>query len=127
MTSETPEKRVYFQEGPFLVTSELVRARGRTIQLSTIETVEIRRRLFLMALGLCAGMAGFAITFGDLLYWYEWMALMGAAAAIIGVSWNLATLSLRSKMTGGQGWAVNGPAPQLTRMREAIEAAMMAK
>jgi hypothetical protein len=127
MTTETRERKVYFQEGPFLVTSELVRARNRTIQLSTIETVEIRRRLFLMALGLCAGLIGFALTFGDLLYWHEWILMVGLAAAVITISWNLATLSVRSKLTRGQGWSVIGRAPQLARMRNAIEEAMIAR
>ena len=52
---DSSEARVYFQHGRFRVTDDIVRARTRSIQLSTIEGVEVSRPLFAMALAGCAG------------------------------------------------------------------------
>ena len=116
--------RVYFQHGRFRVTDDIVRARTRSIQLSTVEGVEVSRPLFAMALAGCAGMAGVSLVFGDLLYWYEIALFLALAAGALYLAWNVGSLRVFSKLTRQKGWAVFWWHAPLRQMREAIETAM---
>lgn len=115
----------YFQHGRFRVPAEIVRARTRSIQLSTIEGVEITRPLFLLALAGCAGLGGVGLVFGDLLYPHEIALFTAIGVGLITVAWNIGELRVFSKLTRTQGWAVYWWIRPLRRMREAIETAML--
>ena len=54
----------YFKDGRLEVTNQFVKARNRSIQLDTVETVEVSRPLFFMALALCGGLILFAFAYG---------------------------------------------------------------
>ena len=114
----------YFRHGRFRVTADMVRARTRSIQLSTIEGVEVTRPLFFMALAGGAGLAGLGLIFGDLLYWHEIILFTAFGAAMLTLSWNVGTLRVFSKLTREKGWAVFWWISPLHRMRDAIETAM---
>lgn len=64
-------KKIYFQDGPLLVTSDFLKVRNRSIQLATLESVEISRAIFFGALGSFGLLLLFALAWGDLLYWSE--------------------------------------------------------
>ena len=115
----------YFRHGRFRVTAEIVRARTRSIQLSTIEGVEITRPLFFLALTGCLGIAGVAVTFGDLLYLYEIALFVVTGVGLLALAWNIGELRVFSKLTRTKGWAVYWWIGPLHRMREAIETAML--
>lgn len=118
-------EREYFRQGRFLVTADIVRARRRSIQLSTIEGIEITRPLFFLALAGCAGIAGIGLVFGDLLYLHEIAILVVLGVGMIGLAWNIGELRVFSKLTRNKGWALYWWIKPLYQMREAIEAAML--
>ena len=97
---------LYFKDGFLEVTSEFVKARTRSIQLATLESVHVSRTLFLGTLALCGGMILFGILFADLLYLHEIALLVGVGAALLWLSWNFGTFTVYSKLTGAKGWAV---------------------
>lgn len=114
----------YYKNGPLEVTGEFVKARSRSIQLATLESVDFTRKLFFAALGLCGGMIGFGLAFGDLLYVHEIAALVALGAAGLFLGWNVATLTIYSKLTGQRGWSITGTARAMRDMRGAIETAL---
>lgn len=114
----------YFRHGRFRVTEDIVRARTKSIQLSTIEGVEVNRPLFFLALAGCAGLAGLSLVFGDLLYFSEIVFFLVLAAALILLAWNVGSLRVFSKLTREKGWGVVWWIKPLHRMRDAIETAM---
>lgn len=118
-------EREYFREGRFVVTAEIVRARRRSIQLSTIEGIEITRPLFSLAFAGCVGLAGIGLVFGDLLYPHEIALFTVIGVGMIAVAWSIGELRVFSKLTRNQGWALYWWIGTLHRMREAIEAAML--
>lgn len=118
-------EREYFREGRFLVTAEIVRARRRSIQLSTIEGIEITRPLFSLAFAGCLGLAGAGLVFGDLLYTHEIALFVGLGAGLIVLAWSVGELRVFSKLTRTKGWALYWWIGTLHRMRDAIEAAML--
>lgn len=117
-------KKVYFKDGFLEVTSEFVKARTRTIQLATLESVHISRTLFLGTLALCGGMILFGLLFADLLYVHEIALLVGIGAALLWLSWNFGTFTVYSKLTGAKGWAVTWWIKPLQSMRAAVETAL---
>lgn len=122
--SDQPAAQEYFRHGRFLVTADIVRARTKSIALSTVEGIEVTRPLFLMALAGGAGLIGFGLVFGDLLYLHEIALLSGIGLLGLVLSWNLGSLKVFSKLTRDKGWTVFGWIGPLRRMREAIETAM---
>lgn len=114
----------YYKNGPLEVTGEFVKARSRSIQLSTLESVDFTRKLFFAALGLCGCMIVFGLAFGDLLYGHEIAALVALGAAGLFLGWNVATLTIYSKLTGQRGWSITGTARAMRDMRGAIETAL---
>lgn len=124
MSEAAGTAREYFRHGRLRVTAEMIRARNRSIQLATVEGVEVTRPLFLMALAGCAGLAGLGLVFGDLLYGHEIAALLALGAGAMALSWRVGTLRVFSKLTRDRGWAVLWWIGPLHRMRDAIEAAM---
>ena len=122
--SENMEQE-YFRHGRFRVTAEIVRARTRSIQLSTIEGVEITRPLFFLTFAGCVGIAGIGLTFGDLLYAYEIGLFIALGAGLLALAWNIGELRVFSKLTRTKGWAVYWWIGPLQQMREAIETAML--
>ena len=114
----------YYKNGPLEVTGEFVKARSRSIQLATLESVDFTRKLFFAALGLCGGMIVFGLAFGDLLYGHEIAALVLIGAAGLFLGWNVATLTIYSKLTGQRGWSITGTARAMRDMRAAIETAL---
>lgn len=118
-------EREYFREGRFLVTADIVRARRRSIQLSTIEGIEITRPLFSLAFAGCLGLAGVGLVFGDLLYTHEIALFVALGAGLIGLAWSVGELRVFSKLTRTKGWALYWWIGTLHRMRDAIEAAML--
>jgi hypothetical protein len=122
--SDRPEGREYFRHGRFRVTEDMVRARTRSIQLSTIEGVEVTRPLAMLALTGCAGLAGLGVAFGDLLYPGEIAFALTLAAGLIVLAWNVGTLRVFSKLTRDKGWGVVWWIAPLRRMRDAIETAI---
>lgn len=117
-------KKTYFKDGFLEVTSEFVKARTRSIQLSTLESVHVNRTLFLGALALCGGMILFGILFGDLLYIHEIALLLIVGAGLLWLSWNFGTFTIYSKLTGSKGWAVTWWIKPLHQMRAAVETAL---
>lgn len=117
--------KVYFKAGAFSVTSGMVRARTRSIQTSTIESVDVGRPFFWLALAGGAGLIGLVIPFGDLLYPAEIATLAGIGAGALAVTWPIGTLKVFSKLTGDKGWGVVGRVKTLRAMRDAIETALM--
>jgi len=122
--SENMEQE-YFRHGRFRVTAEIVRARTRSIQLSTIEGVEITRPLFFLTLAGCLGIAGIGVAFGDLLYVYEIGFFIALGVGLLALAWNVGELRVFSKLTRTKGWAVYWWIGPLHQMREAIETAML--
>lgn len=118
-------EREYFREGRFLVTADIVRARRRSIQLSTIEGIEITRPLFSLAFAGCFGLAGVGLVFGDLLYTHEVALFVAIGAGLVGLAWSVGELRVFSKLTRTKGWALYWWIGTLHRMRDAIEAAML--
>lgn len=118
-------EREYYRHGRFLVTADIVRARGRSIQLSTIEGLAITRPLFFLALAGCGGLAGVGLVFGDLLYPHEIALFVALGVGMIVLAWNVGELRVFSKLTRGKGWALYWWIKPLHAMREAIEAAML--
>jgi hypothetical protein len=114
----------YYKNGPLEVTGEFVKARSRSIQLATLESVDFTRKLFFAALGLCGGMIVFGLAFGDLLYGHEIAVLVALGAAGLFLGWNVATLTIYSKLTGQRGWSISGTARAMRDMRNAIETAL---
>ena len=115
----------YFRHGRFLVTADIVRARRRSIQLSTIEGIEITRPLFSLAFAGCVGLAGVGVVFGDLLYLHEIGIFLAIGVGLIALAWNVGELRVFSKLTRSKGWALYWWINPLHQMREAIEAAML--
>ena len=116
--------KTYYRNGPWQVTDEFVRARGRSIQISTLESVDVSRKLFFLCLAVGGGFAGFGLIYADLLYQREIIGFVGLGLALLVLSWNVATLTIYSKLTGHKGWSITGWAPALIRMRGAIEEAV---
>lgn len=115
----------YFRQGRFLVTADIVRARRRSIQLSTIEGIEITRPLFSLAFAGCLGLAGIGLVFGDLLYLHEIVLCVVLGLVFIAIAWSVGELRVFSKLTRNKGWALYWWIGTLHRMREAIETAML--
>lgn len=116
--------KTYFRHGFLEVTDRLVKARGRSIRISTIESVELRRSVFFLAAALFGGLLLFSLTFIDLLYFSEIIVFAGVSALALAAAWNVATLTIFSKLTGARGWSVTWARPALVEMRGAIEKAI---
>lgn len=116
--------KTYYRSGVWQVTDEFVRARGRSIQISTLESVDVSRKLFFLCLAVGGGFAAFGLLYADLLHQREIIGFVGFGLTLLFLSWNVATLTLYSKLTGHKGWSITGWAPSLTRMRDAIEDAV---
>lgn len=114
----------YYKNGVLEVTSDFVKARGRSIQLSTLESVDLSRNIFLAALGIGGGLALFSITFVDLLWWHEIAFALIVGAGLLFAAWQFGTLTFYSKLTGGKGWQILGRVPELREMRSAVEQAL---
>lgn len=117
-------KKTYYRKGVWQVTDEFVRARGRSIQISTLESVDVSRKLFFLCLSVGGGFVLFGLIYADLLFQREIFGFIGFGLLLLFLSWNVATLTIYSKLTGHKGWAVTGWAPSLIRMRMAIEEAL---
>ncbi|WP_149541451.1 hypothetical protein [Siccirubricoccus phaeus] len=122
--SERAPGHEYFRHGRFRVTEDIVRARTKSIQLSTIEGVELTRPLFFLALAVCAGLAGLSVVWGDILYPGEIALFLAIAGGVGALAWNVGTLRVFSKLTRQQGWAVLWWITPLRQMRDAIETAI---
>lgn len=116
--------KTYYRNGVWQVTDEFVRARGRSIQISTLESVDVSRKLFFLCLSVGGGFAVFGLIYADLLYPREIVGFIACGLALLFLSWNVATLTIYSKLTGHKGWSITGWAPALMRMRGAIEDAV---
>ena len=116
--------KTYYRSGVWQVTDEFVRARGRSIQISTLESVDVSRKLFFLCLVVGGGFAAFGLIYADLLYPREIIGFIACGLALLFLSWNVATLTIYSKLTGHKGWSITGWAPALMRMRGAIEEAV---
>lgn len=114
----------YFKSGRLHVTTQFVKARNRSIDLATIETVEVSRPLFVMGLGLCGGMVVFGLAYGDILYLGETIAAVTIGATVLVAAYQIGTLTVFSKLTRRQGFAVLGWHKTLRDMRAAIETAL---
>lgn len=114
----------YFRRGRYAVTGNTVRAWNRSIQLDTIESVDVGRPIFWMALAFSAGLLGTGMLFGDLLYVHEIAITTITGAGLLAVTWSIGSLKVYSKLTGEKGWAVMGWFAALQQMRGAIEVAM---
>jgi hypothetical protein len=114
----------YFKRGRLHVTTQFVKARNRSIDLGTVETVEVSRPLFVMGLGLCGGMVVFGLAYGDLLYLGETIAAVTIGAAVLAAAYQIGTLTVFSKLTQRQGFAILGWHKTLRDMRAAIETAL---
>lgn len=116
--------KTYYRSGVWQVTDEFVRARGRSIQISTLESVDVSRKPFFLCLAVGGGFAAFGLLYADLLHQREVVGFVGLGLALLLLSWNVATLTIYSKLTGHKGWSITGWAPALMRMRGAIEEAV---
>lgn len=116
--------KIYFQDGPLLVTSEFLKVRNRSIQLATLESVEISRAIFFGALGSFGVLALFALAWGDLLAWFEMLLFLVIGGGGLALAWNVGTFTTFSKLTGAKGWSVIGWMTTLRRMRTAVETAL---
>lgn len=116
--------KTYFQSGVWQVTDEFVKARGRSIQLSTLESIDLSRKVFFMAAGFGGCLALFALAYVDILTFIEIIVALALAVGALYLSWNVATLTIYSKLTGHKGWSVTGWASSLVQMRAAIEQAL---
>lgn len=117
-------KKVYFRDGSLEVNSGFVKARTRSIQLATLESVHLHRSLFLGTLGICGGLMLFGVVFFDLLYLHEVALSVAIGAGLLWVSWNLGTFTVHSKLTGAKGWSVTWWMTPLQKMRAAVETAL---
>lgn len=116
--------KIYFRDGPLLVTSEFLKVRNRSIQLSTLESVEISRAIFFGALGSFGVLALFALAWGDLLTLYEVALFLVVGGGGLYATWNVGTFTTFSKLTGAKGWSVIGRMATLRQLRAAVETAL---
>ncbi len=123
-SSTGEQMKTYYKRGQLEVTQEFVKTRTRSIQLETIESVELFRPMFWIGLSICGGLIGIGLVFGDLLHGYERDLMVGGAAAVLLGTWQIGTLSVQSKLTAQKGWSVIGWHKRLREMRLAIETAM---
>jgi hypothetical protein len=114
----------YFKDGRLEVTNQFVKARNRSIQLDTVETVEVSRPLFFMALALCGGLILFSFAYGDLLYLWEAGFSLVIGTIALAAAYQIGTLTVFSKLTRAQGWSIFGRHDTLRGMRTAIEKAL---
>lgn len=117
-------KKVYFRDGALEVNSDFVKARTRSIQLSTLESVQLHRSLFLGTVGICGGLMLFGVVFFDLLYLHEVALALAIGGGLLWLSWNLGTFTVHSKLTGAKGWSVTWWMRPLKAMRSAVETAL---
>ena len=117
-------RTIFFQNGPLLVTSDFVKARNRSIQLATLESVRVSRPLFLAALALSGGLVGFGLLFGDLLYVREIVFLSSVGLGFLVLAWKVGHLTIYSKLTGAKGWSVIYWVRPLRQMHSAVESAL---
>lgn len=114
----------FYRNGRYVVSSGMVRAWNRSIQLGTIEGVDLTRPLFLMALGGAGGAVGFGLLWGDLLYFPEIAGFVATGIGVLILSWQVGSLRIYSKLTGQKGWSAFGWFTGLRTMRDAIEEAL---
>lgn len=114
----------YFRAGAFSVTAGMVRARTRSIQTGTIESVDVGRPFFWTGLASGVGLTGLAVPFGDLLYPHELLTFTGIGIGALIITWPIGSLRVFSKLTGDRGWSVMGRMKTLRAMRDAIETAV---
>lgn len=117
-------KKVYFRDGFLEVSSDFVKARNRSIQLSTLESVHLHRSLYLGTVSVCGGLMLFGVVFFDLLYLHEAILALAIGGGLLWLSWNLGTFTVHSKLTGAKGWSVTWWMRPLTAMRLAVETAL---
>lgn len=117
-------KKVYFRDGFLEVNSEFIKARTRSIQLSTLESVHLNRNLFIGMLAICGGLMLFSLIFFDLLYFYEVILFLAIGGGLLWLSWNVGTFTVYSKLTGDKGWSLTWWMGTLRPMRAAVEAAL---
>lgn len=117
-------KKTYFRDGFLEVNSEFIKARTRSIQLSTLESVHLHRNLFLGTAALCGSLMLFSLIFFDLLYFYEVILFLAIGGSLLWLSWNLGTFTVYSKLTGDKGWSVTWWIGTLRSMRAAVETAL---
>ncbi len=117
-------KKVYFRDGFLEVNSGFVKARTRSIQLSTLESVHLHRSLFLGTVAMCGGLMLFGVVFFDLLYLHEVILALAIGGGLLWLSWNLGTFTVHSKLTGAKGWSVTWWMQPLKAMRSAVETAL---
>lgn len=116
--------KTYYKNGVWQVTDEFVKARGRSIQLSTLESIDLSRKVFFMTVGFGGCLVLFAVAYIDILRFMEIIIALLIAGGALYLSWNVATLTIYSKLTGHKGWSVTGWASSLFAMRSAIEQAL---
>jgi hypothetical protein len=116
--------RTYFKHGVLEVTDQFIRARGRSIQLSTVESVDLSRNVLFIGLGFFGALGFFGLVFIDLLYFHEIALSVALAGVGIWGATRLGTLSVFTKLTGSSGWPIMGPIKVMQEMRDAIELAI---
>jgi hypothetical protein len=117
-------QKTYFEKGLLKVTNQFVSGRGRSIQLATIESVDLSRGALLSGGAIAAGFVLLTVTSLDLLHFHEALLfILLAALAVVGALFT-GSLTVFSKLTGDKGWTVYGSLGTLRQMREAIEKAL---
>jgi len=95
----TEDTKVLFENGHGIkVTDTHLRTRYKNEALAPVESVRIGREPLMISAATGAGLALFALQFGDLLFWYEQMLLSGIGLLILLAGYAVASLRIGQYM-----------------------------
>jgi hypothetical protein len=116
--------KTYFEQGDWLVTSELLRTPKKTFTLEKLEGVSLRRNLF-MVMGIPAGgVPILTLLFWPYLYFGEIAFLLTASIAALTTSYVVGVFKVEAlSLKDEEGGVVYGWFPLLSDVRAALEQA----
>lgn len=116
---------VFYKGGGWEVTHRLVRTPKKSFDVGKIESVSLKRNLFLMCALPAVGMAGWALAFWRYLYIAEHVMLIGIPLIVLAATWQVGTLKVDSlALRDDEGGTIYGRFSRLLQVRRAIEQAM---
>ncbi|OXT02736.1 hypothetical protein B7H23_07640 [Notoacmeibacter marinus] len=116
---------VFYKGGGWEVTHRLVRTPKKSFDVGKIESVSLKRNLFLMCALPSLGLLGLGLSFWRYLYAGEQVALIALPIVVLAVTWQVGTLKVDSlALRDDEGGTIYGRFSRLLQVRRAIEQAM---
>lgn len=116
--------KTYFEQGEWLVTSELLRTPKKTFTLEKLEGVSLRRNLFLMMGAPAIGILLLTLLFLRYLYPGEIAFLLCVSVFTLGISYNVGVFKVEAlSLRDEEGGIVYGWFSHLNEVRAALEKA----